>query len=191
MYGEAITPNQHQLARQFGVLDNFYDSGEVSGDGHVWSTAAITSDYTEKTWQIGYRGDEHTYDYEGAVGDGIPLEEGQPDVNEPGTGYLWANAERHGVTHRNYGEFVFNRMVRFSREGERRPFRARPAGRKMVRSGEPLPANVGEPHGCAKSLALADSAHGARCPDQTGTQGSLRPALSRLPHRLSRPIAGG
>ena len=32
MYGEAVTPNQHKLARQFGVLDNFYDSGEVSGD---------------------------------------------------------------------------------------------------------------------------------------------------------------
>src|SRR5947208_8874471 len=35
--------------------DNFYDSGEVSGDGHLWSTAAITTDYNEKTWQIGYR----------------------------------------------------------------------------------------------------------------------------------------
>src|SRR5271157_4534339 len=29
MYGEDITPNQHKLARQFGILDNFYDSGEV------------------------------------------------------------------------------------------------------------------------------------------------------------------
>ena len=42
MYGEDITPNEHKLALQFGVLDNFYDSGEVSGDGHVWSNAAIT-----------------------------------------------------------------------------------------------------------------------------------------------------
>src|SRR5580692_8978384 len=33
MYGSDITPNQHKLALQFGVLDNFYDSGEVSGDG--------------------------------------------------------------------------------------------------------------------------------------------------------------
>ena len=41
MYGEAITPNMHKLALQFGVLDNFFDSGEVSGDGHVWSNAAI------------------------------------------------------------------------------------------------------------------------------------------------------
>ena len=37
MYGESVTPNQHKLALQFGVLDNFFDSGEVSGDGHVWS----------------------------------------------------------------------------------------------------------------------------------------------------------
>src|SRR5208283_4123375 len=40
MYGADITPNLHKLALQFGVLDNFYDSGEVSGDGHEWSMAA-------------------------------------------------------------------------------------------------------------------------------------------------------
>jgi hypothetical protein len=39
-YGEDITPNQHKLARQFGILDNFYDSGDVSGDGHSWSLLA-------------------------------------------------------------------------------------------------------------------------------------------------------
>ena len=48
-----ITPNLHKLALQFGVLDNFYDSGEVSGDGHVWSTAGITSDYNERTLAAG------------------------------------------------------------------------------------------------------------------------------------------
>ena len=106
MYGHDITPNQHALARRFGVLDNFYDSGEVSGDGHVWSTAAITSDYTEKTWQIGYRGKEHTYDYEGEVAREFPALQGQPDVDEPATGYLWANAAKHGVSYRHYGEFV-------------------------------------------------------------------------------------
>jgi len=73
MFGEAITPNLHKLALQFGVLDNFFDSGEVSGDGHVWSTAAIGTDYLEKTWQQSYRGSERTYDYEGVVADGYPL----------------------------------------------------------------------------------------------------------------------
>ena len=33
MYGFEITPNQHKLALQFGVLDNFYDSGKLSVTG--------------------------------------------------------------------------------------------------------------------------------------------------------------
>jgi hypothetical protein len=81
MYGTDVTPNEHKLALQFGVLDNFYDSGEVSGDGHDWSNAAITSDYNEKTWQIGYRGHERTYDSGGTVADEFPLELGEPDVD--------------------------------------------------------------------------------------------------------------
>jgi len=106
MYGAEITPNQHKLALEFGVFDNFYDSGEVSGVGHVWSTAAITSDYTEKTWQQSYRGPQRTYDYEGVVNTGYPLLEGIPDVNEPGTGYLWGNLARHGKSYIHFGEFV-------------------------------------------------------------------------------------
>ncbi|MGD9897372.1 MAG: YncE family protein, partial [Candidatus Methylacidiphilaceae bacterium] len=34
------SPNHQQIARRFVLLDNFYDSGEVSGDGWQWSTAA-------------------------------------------------------------------------------------------------------------------------------------------------------
>src|SRR5271157_5019683 len=49
MYGADITPNEHKLALEFGVLDNFYDSAECSGQGHNWSTAATSSDYLEKT----------------------------------------------------------------------------------------------------------------------------------------------
>ena len=106
MYGENVTPNEHKLALQFGVLDNFYDSGEVSGDGHVWSTAAIGTDYLEKTWQQNYRGGQRTYDYEGVVAEGYPLLQKIPDVNEPASGYLWGNMERHGKTHYNFGEYI-------------------------------------------------------------------------------------
>jgi DNA-binding beta-propeller fold protein YncE len=152
MFGEAITPNQHQLARQFGVLDDFFDSGEVSGDGHVWSMAAITSDYTEKTWQVGYRGDERTYDYEGRVANGYPLEEGLSDVNEPGTGYIWTNVARHGLTHRNYGEFVGTEWCDSPPENvsprEGTPLiPGQACKQKLVRPGEQLPGNVGQPHG--------------------------------------------
>ena len=106
MYGESITPNEHKLALQFGVLDNFYDSGEVSGDGHVWSTAAIGTDYLEKTWQQSYRGGQRTYDYEGIVANGSPLLEKIPDVNEPRSGYLWGNLAAHGKTYYHFGEFI-------------------------------------------------------------------------------------
>ncbi|HEY5508641.1 MAG TPA: bifunctional YncE family protein/alkaline phosphatase family protein, partial [Paludibacter sp.] len=37
LFGEQVTPNQHALAREFVLLDNFYVNGEVSADGHNWS----------------------------------------------------------------------------------------------------------------------------------------------------------
>ena len=148
MYGEAITPNQHALARQFGILDNFYDSGEVSGDGHVWSTSAITSDYTEKTWQIVYRSQERSYDYEGYVGDGIPMNQGIPDVNEPATGYLWGNLARHQLSYRHYGEFVTTwwctDIAQNSPASTGAPTGHPPdCARKEVKPGEDLPAGLG------------------------------------------------
>lgn len=154
LYGEEITPNHHALARQFGVVDNFYCSGNVSGDGHVWSTAAITSDYTERTWQVMQRGDERTYDYEGDVDHDYPLHEGIPDVNEPATGYIWTNVAQHGLTHRNYAEYIETQWCdsgfQVTDAKENHPL---PAGasckKKYVRPGEPLPENVGQPHASA------------------------------------------
>ncbi len=149
MYGESVTPNQHKLARQFGIIDNFYDSGEVSGDGHVWSTAAITSDYTEKTWQINYRNSERSYDFAGQVAGEIPLDQGIPDVNEPATGYLWTNLARHNLTFRDYGEFVEIPWCNERQPGKdpQQPPALPSCARRVVRKGEPLPENVGQPHG--------------------------------------------
>ena len=106
MFGQDVTPNEHKLALQFGVLDNFYDSGEVSGDGHVWSNAAIGTDYLEKTWQHAYRGGQRTYDFEGVVANGLPLVQKIPDVNEPSSGYLWGNLAAHGKTYYHFGEYI-------------------------------------------------------------------------------------
>ena len=116
MYGADITPNQHALAKQFGVLDNFYDSGDVSGDGHVWSTSASVSDYIAKTIPIGYRGHEHTYDSEGEFLEGISVEDELPDAGEPTGGYLWKNFAAHGVTYRHYGEYIVSRWCNAKRK---------------------------------------------------------------------------
>ena len=106
MYGWKITPNQHRLALQFGVLDNFYDSGEVSGDGHVWSNAAISSDYTEFNWQQNYRGGQRLYDFEGVVADKVPLNEGISNVDTPESGYIWGDLAAHGKTLYHFAEFI-------------------------------------------------------------------------------------
>ncbi|HZW94846.1 MAG TPA: hypothetical protein VFF64_17995 [Candidatus Eremiobacteraceae bacterium] len=152
LYGGDVTPNEHKLALQFGVLDNFYDSGEVSGDGHLWSTAAITSDYNEKTWQIAYRGKERTYDFQGTVAGEYPLEQKQPDIDDPATGFLWDNVARHGLSYRDYGEYVSavwcNKVRKAESPQQGTPSaQEAPCPRTEVNKGEKLAANVGDPHG--------------------------------------------
>ena len=152
MYGADITPNEHKLALQFGVLDNFYDSGEVSGDGHLWSTAAITSDYNEKTWQIAYRGKERTYDFQGTVADEYPLDHGEADIDDPSTGFLWDNVARHGLSYRDYGEYVNAELCNKIRKAAS-PKQGTPSAQEAacaqteVNKGDDLAPNVGDPHG--------------------------------------------
>ncbi|MCU1311628.1 MAG: 3-carboxy-cis,cis-muconate lactonizing enzyme, partial [Candidatus Angelobacter sp.] len=148
MYGEQITPNQHKLAREFGILDNFYDSGEVSGDGHNWSTAASGSDYLEKTIEVAYRGSERTYDFEGEVAHRFPLEDEMPDVNETGTGYIWGNVARKGLTYRHYGEFISTSWCN-DKSSAQSPLEGTPAAegsacqKTSIKKGEELPAILG------------------------------------------------
>jgi DNA-binding beta-propeller fold protein YncE len=148
MFGSDITPNLHKLALQFGVLDNFYDSGEVSGDGHVWSNAAIGSDYLEKNWQQAYRGEERLYDFEGAVAEGYPLLQKIPDVNEPASGYLWGDLAAHGKTYYHFGEFISTifctdkvNMPTNPQEGPMMPGQA--CAHKEIAPGEAIPDEWG------------------------------------------------
>ena len=135
VFTEPYTPNQHQIARQFITLDNFYDSGEVSGVGWNWSTAARATDYVEKTVPPSYAGrfGPIFYDYEGTnrnlnLGFANPLDRvkanpvvpadpnlnpGPADVAAPDSsedpssfGYIWDAALRSGLTVRNYGFFL-------------------------------------------------------------------------------------
>ncbi len=151
MYGAEVTPNEHKLALQFGVLDNFYDSGEVSGDGHLWSTAATTSDYNEKTWPIAYRGKERTYDFGGSVADEFPLEQGIPDVDDPATGFLWDNLAKKGLSYRIYGEFVaavWCKSEKANSAATGLPWATtETCPVAEIDKGEPLPPNVGNPPG--------------------------------------------
>ncbi|MGA9958440.1 MAG: phosphoesterase, partial [Acidobacteriaceae bacterium] len=111
----------------------------------------ITSDYTEKTWQQSYRGDERTYDYEGIVANGYPLQEKISDVDEPASGYLWTNLSKHGKTYYHFGEFVATKFCSETETSKKssNPLQGTPeptpqvCARNSIHKGEPIPANYG------------------------------------------------
>jgi DNA-binding beta-propeller fold protein YncE len=101
LFPEKVTPNHHQLAREFILLDNFYVEGEVSADGHQWSMGAYATDFVEKTWPLNYRGSPHhkiKYPGEGEGG----------ELAHPAGGYLWDRCAAAKISYRNYGEFIEN-----------------------------------------------------------------------------------
>ncbi|MEW4568729.1 bifunctional YncE family protein/alkaline phosphatase family protein [Tautonia sp. JC769] len=98
LFPEEVTPNHHALAREFVLLDNFYVESEVSADGHEWTMAAYATDFVERTWPLGYRGDRR-----------VPYpSEGNFAIARPAGGYLWDRAREAGVSYRSYGEFIRN-----------------------------------------------------------------------------------
>jgi YVTN family beta-propeller protein len=95
LFGEKHTPNQHAIAREFVLLDNFYVDGEVSADGHNWTMGAYATDYLEKTWPTSYGGRGGTYSAEG-----------NRAIANNKKGFLWDHCKRAGVSFRTYGEFA-------------------------------------------------------------------------------------
>lgn len=132
-WGQAITPNEHNLARTLVTLDHFYATSEVSYDGWLWSTSAQCTDVNEHQYPVTYGFRALSLDSEGlnrSVNVGLPtlaermaadpLTPNDPDVlpgqtdagapdgpnDEINTGYLWNAALRAGLTVRSYGFFV-------------------------------------------------------------------------------------
>ncbi|WP_374948279.1 bifunctional YncE family protein/alkaline phosphatase family protein [Mucilaginibacter sp.] len=95
IFGKKVTPNQHAIANEFVLLDNFYVDAEVSADGHNWSMAAYATDFVEKTWPTSYGGRGGTYDFEGTRKAAFPRD-----------GFIWDYCKRAGLTYRTYGEFA-------------------------------------------------------------------------------------
>ena len=89
-YGRDVTPNQHRLAEQFVLLDNFYASGGNSADGHQWLTQAAETDYT---YWPGYQGRSYPYD-------------GADPIAPASSGFIWNEAKAHKVTVADFGEYV-------------------------------------------------------------------------------------
>jgi len=89
IYGNEVTPNQHKLAKDFLLLDNYYASGKCSAEGHSWTDAAIVTDYVEKNVRAWFRSYPHV------LADALVYNK---------EGFIWNNALDHGKTVRIYGE---------------------------------------------------------------------------------------
>ncbi|HET9096676.1 MAG TPA: beta-propeller fold lactonase family protein [Candidatus Baltobacteraceae bacterium] len=95
-FGAAITPNQHALARRFGIFDNAYTNAQISPDGHNWTDAALANDYVERFWPPGNGHRRALYDMENSTAPTVPH-----------NGYIWDAAKRARITYRDYGEHLF------------------------------------------------------------------------------------
>ena len=54
LYGSGVTTNQHNLANQFALLDNFWADSEQSTTGHSWTSAGYATEFNEITWNPEY-----------------------------------------------------------------------------------------------------------------------------------------
>jgi YVTN family beta-propeller protein len=90
-FGREVTPNHHKLAEEFVLMDNYYCSGILSADGHQWTDEAYVTDYIEKF----FGGFTRSYPYDG-----------DDALAYASSGFIWDNVLRHGLTFRDYGEFV-------------------------------------------------------------------------------------
>ncbi|WP_308390111.1 bifunctional YncE family protein/alkaline phosphatase family protein [Acidithiobacillus sp. AMEEHan] len=131
LYGEKELPNLYALASRNTLFVNFMADGEVTAQGHQWTTAASDSDFVQRTWPMYYSG-------RGLVGNPgwtqplIPVgEPGKPDfhpssdnpysiyrnlsalgkwsnpwISYPQRLFLFNDLLHHHVSFEDFGEFV-------------------------------------------------------------------------------------
>jgi DNA-binding beta-propeller fold protein YncE len=157
-FGQTITPNYHAIARQFVDLDNFYNTGDVSGDGHIWSFGGRENDLSTISIPQNYSSRGLAYDSEGQNRDvnvgfpdqasrlkWVPIGPTDPDVL-PGTadvgsvdgpgdddiqkGYIWDSVVRAGKAFRNYG-YHCDQTEYFLPNGQATPLERHPFLKKL------------------------------------------------------------
>jgi len=131
IYTKKELPNLFNFANHYVLMANFYADGEVTAQGHQWTTGANVSDFVERTWQEYYSGrglaenpgwtEALTFGYATGWG-GIPNGVDNPyaiyeDLHKLGKWtnpwiaypyklYLFNNLLNHHISFEDFGEFV-------------------------------------------------------------------------------------
>jgi YVTN family beta-propeller protein len=107
IFGSDVTPNHHQIAKDFADLDNFFVDGEISVLGHSYTTSGYASPFLEWLGMNDYSGRL------GAKGATNPRknEDFWPFGTVPFTfspTYLWDAMDAKSIDYRIYGEdYIF------------------------------------------------------------------------------------
>ncbi|HEY3862082.1 MAG TPA: bifunctional YncE family protein/alkaline phosphatase family protein [Verrucomicrobiae bacterium] len=101
VYGQRVTPNEHQFCRDFVLLDNTYCCGIMSAEGHQWTDSSLANDYIQRS----YAGWPRSYP-------GGGTDPGSRDsLAYASSGFIWNDAVDHGKTFRDFGEYVTGHHV--------------------------------------------------------------------------------
>jgi DNA-binding beta-propeller fold protein YncE len=130
LFGRRITPNFHALVERFPLLDHVYANSEASIDGHFWTSAAAVSDYVHKNWEQNYAARGRPYDF------------GVYSITWPGTGFLFDQAQRQGISWHNFGEAVAGTVPLSAIDKNAKPADAALVTQKFLKS------DIGTPQGC-------------------------------------------
>jgi len=94
-YPENVTPNQHALAREFALCDNFYADGDAEADGQNWAMGGYCPDFVEKMIPVYYGNHGEPWQFTG-----------QSSLTFPKVGFLWDYCDWKNKKIRVYGEFT-------------------------------------------------------------------------------------
>ena len=90
-FPEKITPNHHEIAREFALLDNYYCNGVLSADGHTWAVEGNVTPYLEHA----FGGFSRSYDF------------GTDPITYSSSGFMWDPILAKGKSFRNFGELEY------------------------------------------------------------------------------------
>ncbi|MHB8232667.1 MAG: bifunctional YncE family protein/alkaline phosphatase family protein [bacterium] len=133
LYNKKELPNLYRLANKYALFVNFYADGEVTAQGHEWTTGASDSDYVQRVWPENYSG--RGLRYPQSRGLLFPSKPNKEDtflnpayignklmkklnvhlsniwISYPYKLYLFNDMLSHNITFQDFGEFVAHTRI--------------------------------------------------------------------------------
>ncbi|MGC9236368.1 MAG: bifunctional YncE family protein/alkaline phosphatase family protein [Thiomonas sp.] len=128
LYGPRELPNLYRMARGGALFVNFFADGEVTSQGHQWTTAGSDSDFIQRTWPLYYsdRGFVANSGWTQSLAPGASDARNpyaiyknlsalghwsNPWITYPARLFLFNDLLAHGVSFEDFGEFAARNKI--------------------------------------------------------------------------------